>query len=342
MLHDALTFVVDGDLQLPRYGPALFLNATAGPILHRLPADRVTCIQTFKPTADALQAAGYAALAELPVDAGPFDLVLVLPPRQREAARALLAEACDRAAPDGMVLAAAANQEGARTHEADLARLAPLDGTASKHKARVFWTRAPRDGDPALRAEYRTLDRPRPIAGTDLISRPGLFAWDRIDPGSALLAAHLPADLSGTVADLGAGVGYLARAVLQRCPQVTEIDLYEAEARAIDLARENLQTQVDRVGGVFWHDVTRGLRRRYDAIVMNPPFHVSGASDVDLGRRFIQSAADALGPKGRLLLVANRHLPYEAVLAERFASVTPLVDEAGYKVIHAVRGRLRA
>ena len=62
-----------------------------------------------------------------------------------------------------------------------------------------------------------------------------------------------------------------------------------------------------------WHDVTAGLPETYDVIVTNPPFHTAnGADNPGLGRRFIAAAAQALNPGGRLCLVANRHLPYEA------------------------------
>jgi 16S rRNA (guanine1207-N2)-methyltransferase len=40
------------------------------------------------------------------------------------------------------------------------------------------------------------------------------------------------------------------------------------------------------------------------------------------------------------LIVANRHLPYEAILAARFRDVRMLVTQEGFKVIEAtgVRG----
>jgi len=92
--------------------------------------------------------------------------------------------------------------------------------------------------------------------------------------------------------------------------------------------------------GFHWHDVTRGLRQRYDAIVSNPPFHAQGRdSRPDIGRAFITAAADALHEGGRLLLVANRHLAYEQVLDARFADVRVLAQQAGFKVIAATRVR---
>jgi 16S rRNA (guanine1207-N2)-methyltransferase len=157
-----------------------------------------------------------------------------------------------------------------------------------------------------------------------------------------LLAEHLPDDLHGRVADLGAGFGYLATQVVARCPQVTALDLYEAEARALEPARSNLERAQREANrrlsvDVHWHDVTRGLPQRYDAIVSNPPFHQGRADLPELGRAFITSAADALAADGRLLVVANRHLPYEALLQSRFREVRAVVVHDGFKVL-AARG----
>jgi 16S rRNA (guanine1207-N2)-methyltransferase len=326
-----------GQLRLPPDGRVLFLRARDGFALREMAQPGWLCQQGFKPFADALVRSGLA-VGEVAADER-FALVLVLPPRQREEARALFAQACRHVTADGVVLACVSNAEGAKSAEGDLARLAgPLRST-SKHKCRVFWTAPGAVADPALLDQWLALDAPRQIA-PGLDSRPGLFAWNRIDPASALLAEHLPADLHGCVADLGAGYGYLSTQVVARCPAVTAIDLYEAEARALAPARGNLAGALHRHGRdvavqVHWHDVTQGLPRRYDAIVSNPPFHQGRADLPGLGRAFIAAAADALRPDGRLWLVANRHLPYEATLAARFDRVCAVTVRDGFKVIEA-------
>ena len=53
-----------------------------------------------------------------------FPLVLVLPPRQREEARALFARALQHTEPGGTLLASMPNTEGAKSGEADLVKLA--------------------------------------------------------------------------------------------------------------------------------------------------------------------------------------------------------------------------
>lgn len=316
---------------------ALFLRARPGPALRRA-GPGLVCEQSFRPAAQGLEAAGQTVVPETP--GRRYPLVLVLPPRQREEARALFARAISSTAPGGRVVAAMPNTEGARSGEADLAAIAGGVSNLSKHKCRVFWT-APLDGpaDAALAAQWAALDAPRPIAGGRFTSRPGLFAWDRIDPASRLLAEHLPADLAGRAADLGAGFGYLAAELLERCPRIASVDLFEAEGRALELARANLAPYAERAKlGFHWHDVTAGLPDRYDVIVTNPPFHAQGSHErPDIGRRFIAVAAQSLVARGRLWLVANRHLPYEEALGAGFAQVRTVVQQGGFKIIEAVR-----
>ncbi len=332
-----------GALPWPAHG-AVFLLAQPG-----WPWPGFVAEQPFKPAADALTGEGQALqvcgeTAHAP--RGDAPLVLVLPPRQRDALRTLLARAVDACAEGGTVLASVDNDAGAKSAEADLrALMGGLERSLSKHHCRVFWARKEATRcDDALLAQWRQRDAPRRIVAPELpqggfVSRPGVFAWDRIDPASSLLAAHLPADLRGHGADLGAGWGYLSLQVLARGAQVQALDLYEADARALALARHNLADTGHAAAIAFhWHDVTAGLPRAYDFIVTNPPFHAHDRADrPELGQRFIAVAAQALRRGGRLYLVANRHLPYEAALSAGFAHVRVLAQRDGFKVVEAVR-----
>lgn len=165
-----------------------------------------------------------------------------------------------------------------------------------------------------------------------LWSQPGVFSWDRIDPGSARLLALLP-KLAGRGADLGCGIGVLASQILAS-PAVTELTCVDNDRRAVACAEHNLN---DPRARVLWGDARQrddeinGL----DFVVMNPPFHDGGAEDRALGVGFIQAAAQMLHRGGVCWIVANRHLPYEAPLAAAFAEVAVRADAGGYKIFEA-------
>ena len=164
---------------------------------------------------------------------------------------------------------------------------------------------------------------------------PGVFSADGIDPGSQALAAALPVDLKGYVIDLGAGWGYLADSILAS-EKVTRLDLVEADHAALEAARLNVQ---DPRANFHWADALTFTAEPADHVVMNPPFHIGRAADPSLGQGFIQAAARLLKPRGRLWLVANRHLPYERTLESAFREVRTLSETKGYKITEAAMPR---
>lgn len=164
-------------------------------------------------------------------------------------------------------------------------------------------------------------------------SQPGLFSWDRLDPGTSLLTEHLPA-LSGKGADFGCGIGLLARAALAS-PKIETLTLVDLDRRAVECARHNV---LDPRAQFLWADVKAGLALRdLHFVIANPPFHEAGREDAGLGQIFLRRAHESLRRGGALIFVANRHLPYEAVLQPLFRRVTPRVEAGGYKVIEAMK-----
>ncbi len=317
---------------------ALLLNARDGWPLHQQLTPGLLCEQGFKPEFDALQRSGVSVLQRIEKDAR-FALVLALPPRNREAARALYARAMRHLVPGGVLIVCQTNSEGAKSGEIDLSRIAGALTVLSKNKCRVFWTRPNEPRDEEQIAQWAKLDVPRPILDGRFVSRPGVFAWDRIDRASQLLVDQLPSDLTGRAADFGAGFGFLSSQLMTRCAGIRALDVIEADTQALDLARLNLAAFDDRVALRYqWHDVMQGVADRYDVIVCNPPFHAQqGAERPDIGRRFISAAADALNPGGRLWMVANRHLPYESVLNAAFGEVRVHAQQDGFKAIEAIK-----
>ena len=164
-------------------------------------------------------------------------------------------------------------------------------------------------------------------------TQPGIFAWDRVDAGSALLIEHLPA-FTGAGADLGCGWGALARAVLA-ASSVTALSLIDLDRRAIDMAGRNVE---DARASFDWADVrTVPAAGDLDFIVSNPPFHDGGEENRRLGQTFVRQAAAMLKKGGTAWIVANRHLPYEAELNAAFKRVRLVTEGGGYKLFEAVK-----
>ena len=263
---------------------------------------------------------------------GGYGQGLVLLTKHKEENFANIARAWELLAPGCVLACAGANEDGAASLEKNVAKAFDGANQLFKFHCRIFWfakgERAPPD-------YWRRLAALQPVGDGSWQSQPGLFSWDRIDDGSALLVQHLPDDLAGAVADFGCGWGFLARHVLAHCPGVASIDCIDAEHRALEAAEVNV---VDERAKFHWLDlVTEAAPAAYDAIVCNPPFHSGRAATPALGQQIIEAAARALKPGGRLFMVANRGLPYEPTLKASFARFETLADNNKFRITRAVR-----
>lgn len=310
----------------------LFLRAQAHPGLESL-KERLTCEQTWKPHALGLENMGIRHIKE---PDGKYDLILLLPDRQRESILSDFSHAHDLLSEGGTLVAALHNDWGAKRMEQHLAEAAGEVQTLSKNHSRVFWATQHISWKTDLLAQWKSDGAMRRILDGRFWSQPGLFNWEHIDEGSALLTGHLPHTLSGAVADLGSSWGYLSDHLLRHCPNLRSLDMYEADSRALECARRNTGLiPVPVRPRLLWKDVTQGVGNAcYDHIVMNPPFHDGREANSMLGLKFITVAAQALRTGGDLWLVANRHLPYENLMKEAFEHHRTVAESRSFKVLH--------
>jgi 16S rRNA (guanine1207-N2)-methyltransferase len=266
------------------------------------------------------------------LESGGHELGLVLLTKHKEENFANIARGWMLLAPGGTLVCAGANDDGAASLEKHAAKAFGGVDTLSKFHSRVFWFTKTERTPPDY---WQKLTILQPVGDGSWLSQPGVFSWNHVDDGSALLAALLPDDLAGHVADFGSGWGFLTRRVLATCPAVTALDGIDAEFRAIEAARANV---TDRRASFHWLDlIHEAAPSTYDAIVCNPPFHAGRAAEPSLGQGFIAVAARALKAGGRFYMVANRGLPYEPLLKANFASFETLADNNKFRVTLARR-----
>ncbi|MDB5455807.1 MAG: methyltransferase small [Caulobacter sp.] len=271
---------------------------------------------------------GSQDLAALP--AASLDEIVVLAPPGVVERRYVLAQALTALKPGGRLTALALKDRGGQRLNKELTAFGCVVGESAKRHHRIAVALRPetlQGVDEALAA-----GAPQRVTAEQLWSQPGVFSWDRLDPGTALLIKTLP-ELSGIGADFGGGVGWLARPVLAST-KVAALTVIDLDRRAVEAARRNLDDPRVRFAWTDVRQAAEGLDK-LDFVVSNPPFHDAGTEDKTLGQGFIAAAAGALRKGGVLWLVANRHLPYEAALAESFSKVRMVVETSGFKVFEA-------
>jgi len=340
----------------------LFLNAEAPALLKDISSPIL--IQPRFDKARPLIEADYNIISPERLE-GKFDTVWILPGKDMTETQYLLALAVRVSVDGGTILAAAPNDAGGKRLEGLFEELGLAPQAESKHKARVVFATVDSGWNRAQAEVWFAQGQEQHILGGDLVSRPGLYGWDKVDVGSALLARHLPTDLKGDVADFGCGWGYLSLQALAASKKITRLTLVDIDSRAVDIARRNLLSQhPDLPVETVWTDLSNPqpsfLRRQesrgsiaaldprlrgddkggsdlFDTILLNPPFHAGTQAVPALGQAIITTAAQSLKSGGRLYLVANRHLPYEKTLEALFERVEVLGDEDGFKAFVCIK-----
>ncbi len=168
-----------------------------------------------------------------------------------------------------------------------------------------------------------------------LQAEPGVFAAGKLDPGTArfLEAVDLTEFAGKRTLDLGCGYGLIALKASLAGAAVTAAD---DDLLAVRSTYRNAQTYGADVRALH-SDVDSELQdETFDAVLMNPPFHVGKQVVMDVPGAFLAAAFERLRPGGVLVLVANRALPYERELGG-FRSLETLLTDAQFKVLWAVR-----
>lgn len=295
----------------------------------------MVCEQTIREEVDALGAAGFETVTALE---GEFDCGLCLATRHRRENDANVARGWELLEEGGTLVCAGRNDVGIKSMEKRLGKFAGIAGKVTKNHCRAFWMTKVDPSNPFPEEWLGYAGPTSHMDGLPFVTQPGIFSWNKVDRGSAFLLDHLPTGIAGDVADFGAGWGFLSHELLDRFERIRRIDLFENEKIALDAARLNV---TDERASFFWADLAgRSTGERvYDWVVTNPPFHTSSRTDITLGCRFIEVAARSLGHGGKLLLVANRQLPYEREVKSLFGEVERLSESADFKVLLASQPR---
>lgn len=211
-----------------------------------------------------------------------------------------------------------------------------VDVTHARQKSRVLVARTPRAGW-----------EPEPAAGRDegleLRAFGGTFGGARIDHGTRLLLAHLPAVLSGgtvddPLVDLACGNGSIAAWLALRHPSA-EIWASDQSASAVASARATADANGvgDRMQVV--RDDLLALRPDASAsfVALNPPFHSGAAVTDQIAPRMFADVARVLRPGGELWCVWNSPLGYRSALEQIVGPTRQIARDARFTLTVSTR-----
>ena len=315
-------------------------NAYAEPLLKTVAGrcDALFLLQHFKPEYNELKRMGLESSLQIDSE---VDVALLIPSKNKQQTLGWMAEAMNSLVDGGKLIASCANSHGAKSYEKAMKELAGSVSSSSKSKCRLFSARKSESLYRELAAQWIADARPRQVESHELISQPGNFCWEKPDVGSQLLLKQLPADLQGRGMDLCSGYGLLSVDLLKNSPGIETLYLVEADRLALNCAEQNTTAWQAKVKPLWLDAAQEALPLKLDWIVCNPPFHSGHERDISLGQAIIANGCKSLKRSGKIYMVANRKLPYEATLDRMLMQHHITAQEQGFKIIEATKGRSR-
>ncbi len=279
------------------------------------------------------------------------DVVALRVVPERMAMLQLIVDALALLRPGGKCYLAGGNHEGAKAAAKLLERVFGSAKLMDQHSShRLVMAVRPLE-PPPMPADLASpfLDATRfnevPVMLADtpftLFTRPGVFSWEHLDEASEVLASLINVLPGERVLDIGCGAGALG--VVAALQSATgDVVMVDADSEAVRCATrtldaagiQNAHAMVSDVASALHDDARYGT---FDVVVANPPFHTGKHTDLNVPRQFMREACEALRVGGRLLLVANRTLPYEGELVALFGAYTAVHDGPRFKVLQAIK-----
>lgn len=275
-----------------------------------------------------------AACCTADMPRGPYDLAVVPLAKSGEAelSRDILQQAIQQLAIGGRLVATVDNARDKWLREqlaatGETVRVRPASG-GDVIGYIVEKTREPaKVRDFSHRFMFR--DRERLLSA---VTRPGVFAHRRIDPGARHLLNAVDVARETRVLDIGCGSGCVALGIAARDPSVT-VHAFDSSARAVECTRlgaelnglTNITVALEAAGRV-------PDPGSWDLALANPPYY----ADFEIAEKFIESARLALAPGGTLLIVTKQPSWYLEQLPRMWKDVAEELVK-GYHLIEAVR-----
>ncbi|XOV79550.1 MAG: methyltransferase [Aestuariibacter sp.] len=165
-------------------------------------------------------------------------------------------------------------------------------------------------------------------------SLPGVFSHGELDEGTRLLLENTESVPNGNILDFACGAGVIG-AWLHRLNPDISLTLSDINASALYCCEQTLKEN-NISGNIIPSHGMRDVHGKFAAIYTNPPFHTGVKTDHSITRDFLKAAVEQLQPQGKLILVANRFLPYPDQMQETFGNVRKLSENGKFSLYESI------
>jgi 16S rRNA (guanine1207-N2)-methyltransferase len=283
------------------------------------------------------------ASAELPAALNETqDVVLLILPKGRVLTRRWLLQAMQALKLGGRLFLAGANSAGIQSIIKDAGQLFGAGSLLAYKKGhRVAEFTRPSLAQPLPDwasfpgiAPHTWVEFPVTVLGQKLAIRslPGVFSYDHLDEGTALLLEYLRVPAGARVVDIGCGYGIIGLSAAMQGASL--VHLVDNNLLAVASARASLAVNHVSSAEVFCGNLLDSLSQyTYDLVLSNPPFHRGHAVDYHISRAMIRQSFYVLDAGGRLVIVANRFIRYQGLIQEIYGNVSLLAESRKFHLL---------
>lgn len=229
----------------------------------------------------------------------------------------LLANIAPLLKPGGQLLLVGENKAGIKSAGKLLEQFGQPNKLDSARHCTLFAVQIEKPAEPFDISKWqRKLDLTVDDIQFSIVTLPGVFSAEHLDPATELLLNNIESVPSGQLLDFACGAGpigcYLGLKNTNSCITMCDVNalaLYCAEQSA---GLNDIDAKVIASNGLA------ELTGKFQAIYTNPPFHTGIKTDYKITQHFIHDAKGYLQRNGSLTLVANRFLAYPDLLQAKF------------------------
>ena len=273
---------------------------------------------------------------------GPFDLCLLYLPKGVELQGVVFSAIHKVMKKGGRVLVVGEKKSGIASTRSLLRKT--LGNADHKHSARhcLAWDVVVRDHDTTDSGAAHEPPLPAFAVNTwgvsvEIVSSPGAFAQGHLDDGTKFLLDSIDDEKEATeeVLDWGCGSGVIGT-IVGLAHKDSKVTFADSSAIALDACRRTLKKNnlegSEVIASDGWSDLGE---KKFDLILSNPPAHKGFKTDRSATEDFLEAAPAHLNKGGKVILVANGHLPYLPRLEKVFADVKVIARNPRFQIIQA-------